>query len=197
MYMQMAQEKQARNANVHRRDVEYAVGDRVLLSTRNLKLKAGVNSRKLLPRYIGPFAVCRRVGKVAVELDLPFNMKKLHPVFHVSLIKPYVHTRERILQRCAPPPPVDWIDDEPVYRVEKLLNHRERRYGRGHRGRMEYLIKWEGYAAEHNTWEPRSNLLTCDSLLRAYHKAQGLPLPQGVGEESDSDSDDSMSEVDE
>jgi hypothetical protein len=100
-------------------------------------------------------------------------MKRLHPVFHVSLLKPYTQSRERALQRCAPPP-IDWLDEEPLYRVEALLKHRDRRYGKARKPRREYLIKWEGYGMEHNTWEPKSNLLTCNQLLRAYHEENNL-----------------------
>jgi hypothetical protein len=124
-FMEQAQERYARHANAHRRHVQYTPGQLVLLSTRNLKLKGGVESRKLLPKFIGPFTVKKLVGsseqKVAAELDLPeretwlhreerenweerrrsshqnpdtrqTNMKRLHPVFHVSLLKPYTQS---------------------------------------------------------------------------------------------------------
>lgn len=41
---------------------------------------------------------------------------------------------------------------------------------------MKYLIKWEGYGVEHNTWEPRLQLLTCNKPLRAYHEENNLEL---------------------
>ncbi|KAL8132071.1 hypothetical protein AgCh_007823 [Apium graveolens] len=44
---------------------------------------------KWSPRYIGPFEVLRRVGKVAYKLVLPPQMQHLHNVFHVSLLKKY------------------------------------------------------------------------------------------------------------
>jgi hypothetical protein len=189
-FMRIAQERQQRYANQQRRDVDIKAGDLVMLSTRNLKIKAGVSSRKLLPRFIGPFTVREMVGsspkKVAARLDLPHNMRHVHPVFHVSLLKPYLQSREQALKRVAPPP-IDWLDDEPLYRVEVLLDHRDRRFGKG-KPRREYLIKWEGYGHEHNTWEPRSHLLTCDDLLRTYHAAHNLS-PVHASLESDSESD--------
>ncbi len=59
----------------------------MLLSTRNLALK-GALSRKLSARYVGPFLVVAKYGNTAYKLNLPPNMK-IHPVFHVSLLKPY------------------------------------------------------------------------------------------------------------
>ncbi|KAJ9515073.1 hypothetical protein QJQ45_012601 [Haematococcus lacustris] len=85
--MAAAQSRQAAYANKARRDVEYKVGQKVLLSTKNLKLQPG-KARKLIPRYVGPFEILLLVGAVAVKLDLPASMSRLHPVFHVSLIKP-------------------------------------------------------------------------------------------------------------
>ena len=45
---------------------------------------------------------------------------------------------------------------------------------------FKYLIKWEGYGAEHNSWEPESNLVgTCDSLLSPYKLSHGLDSWEG------------------
>ena len=57
----------------------------VMLSTVNLNLRTRGQSRKLLPRYIGPFKVKTQINLVAYELDLPPEYSRLHPVFHVSL----------------------------------------------------------------------------------------------------------------
>ena len=41
---------------------------------------------KLSPRYIGPYQIIRRIGKVAYELDLPASLGDVHSVFHVSIL---------------------------------------------------------------------------------------------------------------
>jgi hypothetical protein len=175
--MQAAQQRQQRYANKHLREVQYKVGDSVLLSTKNLQLKTGVPSRKLLPRFIGPFTVKDIVsdggqGTSAVELALPHTMRRLHPWFHVSLLKPYL-ADSKIPH--LPPPPVDWLDEEPMYAVEAILDHRDRVYGRGRR--REYLVKWEGYGPEHTAWEPLHHLMGdgfINDALREYHIRAGL-----------------------
>ncbi|KAJ9511943.1 hypothetical protein QJQ45_004469 [Haematococcus lacustris] len=166
--MAAAQSRQAAYANKARRDVEYKVGQKVLLSTKNLKLQPG-KARKLIPRYVGPFEILLLVGAVAVKLDLPASMSRLHPVFHVSLIKPYTGTDVGFM-----PPPVTWMDETPVYYVERLLDHKGVKDNKA----SFYLVQWEGYDSTHNTWEPRSNLTDCDKVLAEYNAIHHLKPPQ-------------------
>ena len=42
---------------------------------------------KLSPRYVGPYRILKRVGKVAYELQLPTELAAVHSVFHISLLK--------------------------------------------------------------------------------------------------------------
>lgn len=158
--LRAAQDRQKSFADQRRRDVVYGVGQQVLLSTQNFRL-ANPGSRKLLPKWVGPFQISQRIGQVAYKLDMPANLK-MHNVFHVALLKPY-----RSDGRVQPPPPPIELEDSLEYEVERILDHREVK--RGHnRIRKEFLVKWLGYGPEHNTWEPESNLTNCDELLTAY-----------------------------
>ncbi|KAJ9534193.1 hypothetical protein QJQ45_006995 [Haematococcus lacustris] len=106
-FMELAQRRQAHLANKGRKEVEYHTGQLVLLSTKNLRMKPG-KAKKLLPRFIGPFKVLEHVGPVAVRLDLPQAMARMHPVFHVSLLRPYTSEHPHL------PPPVEWLDEAPL-----------------------------------------------------------------------------------
>src|SRR5262249_32260178 len=85
--LQHAQAKMKSLVDKHRSDVVYNVGDQVyvrLQPYRQISL-AIHKSHKLPKRYYGPFAVLKRIGQCAYELDLP-SFSKIHRVFHVSLL---------------------------------------------------------------------------------------------------------------
>jgi transposase InsO family protein len=161
--LRAAQDRQKSFADQSRRDVVYGVGQKILLSTQNFRL-ANPGSRKLLPRWVGPFQILERIGQVAYKLDMPKNLK-MHNVFHVSLLKPY-----RSDGRVQPPPPPIELENSLEFEVERLLDHRQVKRGRSKSLKKEFLVKWLGYGPEHNTWEPESNLTHCDEILTGYWK---------------------------
>ena len=43
--------------------------------------------KKVIPTYVGPYKILKRVGKVAFELELPADLAAMHPLFHISNLK--------------------------------------------------------------------------------------------------------------
>jgi hypothetical protein len=78
----------AKSANRRRRDHDISVGDLVWLHTGHLRLPIKA-SRKLAPKYVGPFRVLAAVGPVAFRVALPPEYR-IHDVFHVSVLKKHV-----------------------------------------------------------------------------------------------------------
>jgi hypothetical protein len=171
-----AQLRQALQANKHRRDVQFKVGDQVRLSTANLRLPSTM-SKKLVARYLGPFVVQEVVNPVTYRLHLPDSLK-IHPVFHVSLLQPW-HTDAEFPDHkdAAPPGPVVQEDDQ--YLVNQLLDKRRVRYG--NKEIIQYLVRWEGYGPQDDTWVAASDIE--DSLKQAYeatHHGQLTPTTRST-----------------
>ncbi len=84
----------------------YVCGQKVWLSTKDLPLKAV--SHKLAPRFIDPYQITKIINPVAVRLKLPSSLGRVHPVFHVSRVKPVFRSslNSNTSSPAAPPPPL-------------------------------------------------------------------------------------------
>jgi hypothetical protein len=106
-------------ANRSRRDEQFVVGQEVLLSSQNITWPAGI-TKKLVPRYLGPFKVIAVLGPVKYILDLPSTMR-IHNLsyitgVHTSLLKAWVQSDSSVFPAARDPeyehPPVDVEDDQ-------------------------------------------------------------------------------------
>ncbi|GJV77416.1 putative reverse transcriptase domain-containing protein [Tanacetum coccineum] len=86
--IQAAQDRQKSYADLMRKPMEFEVGDKVMLKVSPWKGVVRFGKRgKLNPRYVGPFKVLSKVGKVAYRLELPQEFSIVHHTFHVSNLK--------------------------------------------------------------------------------------------------------------
>ncbi|GKF91024.1 hypothetical protein Tco_0274725 [Tanacetum coccineum] len=86
--MQAAQDRQKSYADQKRKPIEFEVGDRVMLKVSPWKGIVRFGKRgKLNPRYVGPFKVLEKVGKVAYRLELPQELSRVHHTLNVSNLK--------------------------------------------------------------------------------------------------------------
>ncbi|GJW26026.1 copia protein [Tanacetum coccineum] len=77
--IQAAQDRQKSYADLKRKPMEFEVGDRVMLKVSPWKGVVRFGKRgKLNPRYVRPFKVLARVGKVAYRLELPQVLSRVH-----------------------------------------------------------------------------------------------------------------------
>jgi hypothetical protein len=171
MALQHSAETMKRFADLSRKDVnfeEYQIGQRVWLSTKNLN--TGRPSKKLDAKRVGPFEIIKKISPLVYQLRLPADWK-IHPVFHVSLLRPAKlddRLHPEIIDDTLKPDPII-VGREEEYEVERIVRHQG-----GKRRRM-FLVKWKGYPEEENTWEPRRNLSHARETVLRYEEA--LPVP--------------------
>ena len=84
----------------------------------------------------------------------------IHNAFHSSLLKPYFE--DEFQRHLPPPPPLQIQDGHKEYEVEAILNHRKRR------GKVQYLVKWKGYADHENSWVTEKDLENAKEVLQQY-----------------------------
>nr|GEY24607.1 putative reverse transcriptase domain, ribonuclease H-like domain, aspartic peptidase domain protein [Tanacetum cinerariifolium] len=86
--IQAAQDRQKSYTDRKRKPMGFEVGDRVMLKVSPWKgVVRFIKRGKLNPRYIRPFRVLAKVGKVAYRLELPRELSRVHHTFHVSNMK--------------------------------------------------------------------------------------------------------------
>jgi hypothetical protein len=137
-HLAKAQELQRKYYNRITTPKHFDVGDKVLLSAKNIHTRRP--HRKLNSKWFGPFEIKSRKGMQAYELILPLGIQRLHPTFHVSLLKPY-HTRPGynpglvlMLLEEGEHDETD-ITSGDHYEIEKIVAHRRDREGTLFQGR--------------------------------------------------------------
>ena len=139
---------------------DYQPGDRVYLDASNIHTTRP--SRKLSHRRLGPFPIVNKVGNNTYRLRLPPSMSRLHPVFNVVKLTPAPD--DPIPGHCLQPPPLpEIVNGAEEWIVEEILD--SRMINR----KLQYLVKWEGFGVEHNSWEPWDNIHAPD-LISEFHQ---------------------------
>ena len=144
-HLHVAQEQQRRYYDRRHRPAEFDVGQYVLLSTKNLRIRG--TPAKLQRRFVGPFKILERIGNQAYRLQLPDGWN-IHPTFHVTLLKAW--QRGQWTQETAADPIELQAEGDDEFEIERLL--RWRRVTVGRRRIREFLILWRGWPLDDATW---------------------------------------------
>jgi Chromo (CHRromatin Organisation MOdifier) domain len=168
--IRLAQQRQSKYVDIHRRDITFQVGDQVMLSTSNLRMVGKNRTPKLASKYIGPFKVKRVINSNAYELDLPSTMHR-HPVINVGELKSYndgiISHPNRPPPNPRPPPELIQEDGEEVYEIERIVGQRKQ----GRSKIIQYLVKWKGYPEWESTWVPATDM-NADEAIREFQLSQ-------------------------
>ena len=184
-HTELAQERQKRAADRHRRSLDLNVGDLVMLATEGLTLRSGMH--KLTARFIGPFKIVDKVNDNAITLELPPLLSALHPTVNISRLKPYRDGKAAYPdrpQRLAQPAAVTTdTNGVPSYEVERIIAQK------GKRGQQQLLVRWTGYGAEDDSWELRRELVKSAPRKVEEFDAQQLEAAAAISQDDASTDD--------
>jgi hypothetical protein len=132
-------------------------GELVMLNGKNIRAKH--RCKKLQHKMYGPFEVID-TGKNGryLKLKLPDSWK-IHPTFNISVLERYRgdNPKEQVVEIEA---------DDAGWQMESIIasgpsDDNPKKHG--------YLLKWEGYSHDENTWETYEKVLECSlDLLKGY-----------------------------
>jgi hypothetical protein len=124
------------------------VGENVLLKVNPKKISLKLGScTKLVARFYGPFDILDRIGPVSYMLAFPTSMN-VHNVFHVSLLKKYVHDPNHV---------IDWhliqVETKGEFQVQPM-RILDRKLKIIQNSIIEMVkVQWTYYGPEDATWD--------------------------------------------
>jgi hypothetical protein len=164
--MEAAQRRQKRQADKHRRAVDFDVDDYVFVTTSDWKLDRP--SRKLADQLAGPYRIMKREGN-AFRLDLPDSIK-VHPVFAPEKLRKAPSTPPLPGQVQDPAPPLE-VNGEDEWEIDEILASRL------HYRKLQYRVRWLGHDVD-LAWYPARNFRNSPTLLRDFHaRYPAMPGP--------------------
>ncbi|XP_010693419.1 uncharacterized protein LOC104906376 [Beta vulgaris subsp. vulgaris] len=127
---------------------------------------------KVSAKYVGPYEILQRKGKVAYKLALPMQVKKMHDVFHIHQLKRYIPDKNHVLE-----PERIKIDSSLTFeeRHVKFLDKKVR----STRNKDVNIVKviWSNHEPEEAMWEAE------DEMKKTYPglfiEALWVPLSHG------------------
>ncbi|MBW0558302.1 hypothetical protein O181_098017 [Austropuccinia psidii MF-1] len=125
---------------------DFKEGDQVLVSTLNFNNPKGPNKEET--SFLGPFTIIKLIGKSAVEVKRTEELSRKHPVFPVSLVKPYFQTEEDKFpsrKKNPTPPEIVEVEDSPGP-VKKIIRARNIRFNG--RDQRQYLVRFKKKTAD-------------------------------------------------
>ncbi|MBW0479642.1 hypothetical protein O181_019357 [Austropuccinia psidii MF-1] len=129
---------------------DFKEGDQVLVSTLNFKNLKG--PKRMQDSSVGPFTIINLIGKNAVEVRLTEERSRKHPVFPVSLVKPYFQTEDDKFpsrKKNPTPPEIVQVEASPSS-VKKIIKARKIRLNG--KDQRQYLVRFKNQTADKDKW---------------------------------------------
>ncbi|XP_071933007.1 uncharacterized protein [Coffea arabica] len=138
-------------ADKHRTERQFVVGDWVFLKLQPYRQQSIAirKSLKFAAKFYGPFQIIEKISAVAYKLQLPAGAE-IHPVFHVSLLKPKLGPHQ------ATNPMLPELDHQDQCLLQPAAILQRRVIMQNGAPVIQYLIKWHQLGEEEASWEDQS-----------------------------------------
>ncbi|MBW0530934.1 hypothetical protein O181_070649 [Austropuccinia psidii MF-1] len=146
------------------------IWNQVLVSTLNFNNLKG--TKKMRNSFLGPFTIIKLIGNNAVVVRLTEEFFSKHPVFPVSLVKPYFQTGEDKFpsrKKTTNPPEIVEMEDSPgpvkkIIKVRKIrLNGKDQR---------QYLVRFKNQTADKEKWLEENVIPDGNLYLRRFRASR-------------------------
>ncbi|XP_074297160.1 uncharacterized protein LOC141627849 [Silene latifolia] len=152
--MKAAHDCEKSYAGLRRSEIEFNVGDKVLLKVSPMKGVMRFGKRgKLSQKYVGRYEILDRVGQVAYLLTLPPTLTQVHNVFHASQQRNYVSDPSHVLE-------IENIELDEQLTYEEVLKEILNTKVRKTRNCEVALVKvlWTNHEGEEASWETEASM---------------------------------------
>ena len=135
------------------------MGQLVLLKISPTRGNIRIGRRKKLnPRYIGPFRVTEKINPVAYRIDLPLSLTRIHDVFHISQLKPFIGDIAESTFVPAEIPHEEIREDltfesRPVQIVDRQIRKLR------NKDISQVRVQWDDQSGKQDSWESEEEML--------------------------------------
>ncbi|MBW0555007.1 hypothetical protein O181_094722 [Austropuccinia psidii MF-1] len=106
----------------------------------------------MIDSFVRPFTIIKLIGKNSMQVKPTEEFSRKHPVFPLSLIKPYFQTEEDKFpsrkKNTTPPEIVE--EEESSGRVKKIIKARKIRLNG--KDQKQYLVRFKNQIADKDKW---------------------------------------------
>jgi hypothetical protein len=148
--------KQSKYYDVKHISKIYANENKVYLCVKNIKSIRSL--KKLDYKYYESYKINMFINKQLYRLKLSINMRKIHNVFHVFLLKFCKDLAEKKQTSFI------YVNDEKQWKIKQILNSRK------YRKKLQYYIKWLNWDDTYNEWLNANNMNHASDLIAEYHE---------------------------
>lgn len=159
--MQMAQVRQVEQANRHRREPDFDVGDYVRIIKKTWARTTDTPTDKLdMPLTPTAYKIIKKVGH-SFELELP-DIWKGHRVFHADRLR--LHPMDPVPGQKAEEPDAEDVNGEREWHVQEVLASKVSHH------KLWYQVQWKGWNPDPE-WYLAESFKNSPTKLAEYHAA--------------------------